>query len=61
MKVGDSLTYSPVARLNRYGYLMDVELQLGDAFRFVIYDKSLNFFRVQGDLVKPEDVGDYPI
>ena len=40
---------------------MDVELQLGDAFRFVIYDKSLNFFRVQGDLVKPEDVGDYPI
>ena len=61
MKVGDSLEYSPGARLNTYGYIMDVEVFLGDAFRFVVYDKDLNKFSVQRNLVKPEDVGDYPI
>ena len=40
---------------------MDVEVFLGDAFRFVVFDKYLNKFNVKGNLVKPEDVGDYPI
>ena len=40
---------------------MDVEVFLGDAFRFVVYDKDQNKFKVKGSLTKPEDVGDYPI
>ena len=61
MKVGDSLVYSPGAQLNTYGYLMEVEVFLGDAFRFCVYDKALNKFKVRGTMTKPEDVGDYPI
>lgn len=61
VKVGDSLVYSPGVQLGTYGYLMDVRVDLGDAFRFAFYDKALNTFKVVGDKVLPEDVGDYNI
>ena len=51
VKVGESLDYSPGASRNTYGYLMDVELFLGEAFRFAHYDKVFNSFKVNGDLV----------
>ena len=40
---------------------MEVDVQLGDALRFLDYDKGLNRFKVQGDLLKTKDIGDYPI
>ena len=47
--------------MNIYGYLMKVDVLLGDAFRFASYDQNLNTFKVHGNLMKTEDVGDYPI
>ena len=38
VKVGNSLAYSPGVNINTYGYLMDVQVFLGDAFRFTTYD-----------------------
>ena len=45
--------------MGTYGYMMDVTVDLGDAFRFTYYDEALNSFKVIGDQVLPEDVGDY--
>ena len=38
VKVGESLAYSLGVQINSYGYPMDVEVNLGDAFRFATYD-----------------------
>ena len=40
---------------------MDVSVILGDAFRFVTFDKDLNMFKVNKNLVSHFDVGDYRI
>ena len=40
---------------------MSVDVVLGDAFRFTSFDQKSNTFRVRSDLMKAEDVGDYPI
>ena len=61
VKVGDSLLYSPGIQVNTYGYIMLVEAELGDAFRFSQYDKDFNIFRVHGLQVSNEDVGMYMI
>ena len=61
MKVGNSLIYSPGTQYNTYGYLMRVEVILGDAFRFTTFNEGLNQFQVNGNLLTREDIGDYPI
>lgn len=61
VRVGDSLSFSPGANTNTYGYQMQVDVKLGVASRFVTYDSQLNTFRVQGSLLKKDDVGVYPI
>ena len=61
VKVGDSLIYSPGVQLNTYGYMMQVGVVLGDAFRFLAFNEHLNQFVIQGGLLTREDVGRYPI
>ena len=39
VKVGQALAYTPGIQLNGYGLMMDVSVFLGDAFRFVTYEK----------------------
>ena len=40
---------------------MDVRVFLGDAFRFVTFEKERNMFMVQSKFVSPSDVGEYRI
>lgn len=40
---------------------MEVEAELGPAFKFSEYDGDSNTFKVHGYMVKPEDVGTYRI
>ena len=61
MKVGSALAYKLGLPENIYGYEMQVLVFLGDAFRFAVYDYSLNVFKVHETLLKPEDVGEYKI
>ena len=61
VKVGDALKYSLGLPENTAGYIMNVEVFLGDAFRFSIYDETLNLFKVHATKLKKEDVGEYRI
>ena len=40
---------------------MDVSVFLGDAFRFVTFEKDRNMFKVHSNLVSHSDVGEYRI
>ena len=61
MKVGEALKYDIGQPVNNYGYKMELEFVLGDAFRFSSFDSLFNSFKVHEVLTKREDVGVYPI
>lgn len=58
---GDALIYEPDSRLDDYGLEMDMEVDLGDAFRFAEYDPISNQFIIHSTLVTDEDAGVYPV
>ena len=61
VQVGYPLIYQLGLPSNIYGYYMEVEMFLGDAFRFATFDENLNLFKVHADLTVREDIGVYPI
>ena len=61
VKVGNSLVYFPEIQYNAYSERMQVEVFLGESFRFMTFNEDLNQFKVNGNLLTREDIGDYLI
>ena len=47
--------------MNNYGFRMELEFVLGDAFRFSSFDPVYNSFKVHEVLTTRDDIGVYPI
>ena len=61
VKVGEALSYDIGLPVNNYGYKMELEFVLGDAFRFSTFDSVYNSFKVHEVLTTRDDIGVYPI
>lgn len=61
VRVGEALQYKIGQPVNNYGFRMELEFDMGDAFRFATFDAQFNTFKVHEVLTTNDDIGFYPI
>lgn len=61
MRVGQPLIYEPLVQVNTYGYIMDLQVDIGSTYPFASYDEEKNIYKVAGGETTRSDIGIYEI